>query len=102
MNGRTQQDLYLGQNAVPSSAGSESTTPGTEVNPDRAEMTRGLEQVYTVLIEHLSEEELSLINATIIRMSVLLIKKFQKNDTREMDEANEEVRKVSRSPNVQN
>ena len=107
MDGETQQNLNLGQDAVPSSTGSETTTPGTEVSPDRADMTRGLEQAYTVLIEHLSEEEISLINATIVQMTVLLMKRVQRNNTHEtdeegseIDEANERGREVSRSPNV--
>ena len=109
MDGETQQYLHLGQDAVPSSTGSETITPGTEVSPDRAEMTRGLEQAYTVLIDHLSEEEVSLINATIVRLSVLLIRRVQRDNTHEtveegseIDEANERGREVSRSPNVQN
>ena len=91
MDEGTQKHLDLEQDAALSSIGPKSTTPGIKVDPDMAEMTRRLEQAYTVLIEHLSEEELSLINATIIRMSILLINKVQKNDTQERDE---EVREM--------
>ncbi|KAM0799512.1 hypothetical protein BDR22DRAFT_822492 [Usnea florida] len=51
MDGQTQQHLHLRQNTVPSSTGSESTTPGTEMNRDMVETTRRLEQSYTLPIQ---------------------------------------------------
>ena len=106
MDEETQKHLDLGQDAALSSIGSKSTTPGTKVNTDMAETaetTRCLEQAYSFLIQHFSEEDLS----TMVRMSVLLIKKARENDTemdeevREMDEANKGAREVSHSPNLQ-
>ena len=46
MDRQTQQHLHLGQDADLSSTGAESAMPGTEVNPDRAELARSLEQAY--------------------------------------------------------
>ena len=51
MNGETQQLLHLGRDAELSSTGAESTMPGTVLSPDRAEMTRGLEQAYAFPIQ---------------------------------------------------
>ena len=51
MDRENQQDLHLGQDAVLSSSGIESTTPGTEVNPNMVETTHRLEQSYTLPIQ---------------------------------------------------